>query len=217
MTSHVKIFTFNPFQENTYVVSDQQTKKAVIIDPGCFDDHEKNTLKEYIESENLEVEHVLLTHAHIDHIFGLKFVCDVFDKKPLMHQLEHSVLTQMSPMAAKLYNVPLETPPLPKQYFQEGDTITFGESTLKIVFTPGHAPGHVVFVSDTNKFIIGGDVLFKSSIGRTDFPNSNHDDLIQSIQKKLYTLDDDYIVYPGHGPKTSVGEEKRTNPFVKAV
>ncbi len=209
----VKSFAFNPFSENTYVLYDQ-SKSAVIIDPGCYTAQEEQVLLDFIKANALRVEKVLLTHAHIDHILGLNFIEQTFNLKPYLHKLDLEVLMKMSPMAAQMYGIALKPCSEPEGFIQEGDLIQFGAASLEVLFTPGHAPGHVVFVSHEDKFVIGGDVLFQGSIGRTDFPNSNHQDLIDSIQKKLFMLGDDYVVYTGHGASTTIGEEKQSNPFV---
>ncbi len=211
---HVQKIICNPFQENTYVLHDK-TKDCVIVDPGCYYDHEKKELQNFIEKNGLNPTKLLLTHAHIDHVLGNKFVFDTWNLKPIMHELDLPTLTQMTPNAASKYGIPMDESPLPESFIKEGDEISFGESVLKVIFTPGHAPGHVVFVNEKQKIIINGDVLFRESIGRTDFPNCNHNDLISSIKNKLFVLDDDYTVYTGHGEETTIGYEKENNPFVR--
>lgn len=214
----IEAFAFNPFQENTYILYDE-TKECVIIDPGCYTEEEKETLELFIKRNHLVPVKLLLTHAHIDHVLGNKFVYDTWNLKPIMHEKDLVTLTEMTPGAAKMYGIPIEASPLPESYIEEGDQVSFGNSSLDVLFTPGHAPGHVVFVHKEQKFIINGDVLFQGSIGRTDFPNCDHNALISSIQNKLFPLGDDFVVYTGHGNPTTIGEERIYNPFVgeKAV
>jgi len=209
----VKFFTVNPFQENTYLLYDD-SNEGVIIDPGFFTSTEKENVTSFLKEHNIKLQAVWLTHAHIDHILGLDFITSDFKTPVLMHEKEVEVYEKMSPMASQMYNIPLNLPTTPTQFFKEGDLISFGQQKLEVIFTPGHAPGHVVFVHHETGVIINGDVLFKGSIGRTDFPNSNHQDLVNSIQQKLFKLPDHYVVYTGHGEPTSIGEEKRNNPFV---
>lgn len=210
---HIQSFTFNPFQENTYLLYDD-TNEGVIIDPGCSNNSENKELSDFVAEHGIKVVRLLNTHCHVDHIYGNQFVVDRYGILPEMHEKERPVLNAAVDHAL-LFGIRMETPPEPTAFFDEGDIISFGNSSLDILFTPGHAPGHVVFVSHEQQFIIGGDVLFYESIGRTDLPYCNHNDLIESIQQKLYTLEDGYVVYPGHGPATSIGHEKVHNHFVR--
>jgi hydroxyacylglutathione hydrolase len=211
---NIQIFTFSPFQENMYVLSDE-TKECVIIDPGCYESHEKKQLSEFIEKEGLKPVKLLNTHCHIDHVFGNKFVADTYQLGLEMHELDLPVLNSQM-QTAHVYQIPnVDESPAPSSFFDEGDVIEFGNSKLDILFTPGHAPGHVVFVAHEQQFVIGGDVLFYGSIGRTDLPGGDFDTLINSIKTKLFTLDDAFEVYSGHGPKTTIGFEKMNNPFLK--
>lgn len=207
----VKSFTFNPFQENTYVLSDD-TKNCVIVDPGCYNNQEQNELLEYIKRNNLTPQRLLNTHAHIDHVFGNRFVSNHFNLDLELHDLDLPVLAAAS-YSAKQYGLDYTTSPLPKKSLKEGNQIKFGNTVLDILHIPGHAPGHVVFYNKAAKIIIGGDVLFRGSIGRTDLPGGNHQDLIKNIKSKLFTLEDDIVVYSGHGPSTTIGYERKTNPF----
>lgn len=211
---NVQSFTFGPFQENTYVLYDN-TREAVIIDPGCYRPSEEAALALFIQENALQAKYLLNTHAHIDHILGNQFVCETYQLKPLLHKNDQILLEEMAPKSAQMYGFTYKPSPSPEQWLHEGDEIFFGNTVLNIVHTPGHAPGHVVFINPRDHFVINGDVLFQGSIGRTDLPFCNHQDLISSIQNKLYTLPDDYIVYTGHGEPTSIGHEKRTNPFVR--
>ena len=209
----IKSFVFSPFQENTFVLYDE-TKECVIIDPGCHEIYEKDELTGFIEENQLKPVLLLNTHCHIDHVFGNKFVSEQYNLLPVIHELDLPTLTQMTPGAAQLYQLSYEASPLPEEYIEEGDVIEFGNSKLDVLFTPGHAPGHVVFVCHAQQFVINGDVLFQGSIGRTDFPGCSHEELINSIKTKLFPLGDDYVIYTGHGPATNIAFEKANNPFV---
>ena len=207
----VHSFVFNPFQENTYVLYDE-TRECVIIDPGCFDPEERAELAHFIEDQKLKVQILLNTHCHVDHVFGNYFVKEKYKVKLLIHEKDEPVLKAAKAYAPS-YGLFLYDETEPDAFMNEGDIIRFGNQTLTVLFTPGHAPGHVAFYNEKEKIVIGGDVLFYNSIGRTDLPGGNHGELINSIHTKLFVLPDSVKVYPGHGPETTIGFEKRTNPF----
>ena len=207
----IQSFTFNPFQENTYVLFDE-TKEAIIIDPGCYEKEEQEELRDFIESEKLTVKLLLNTHCHIDHVLGNDYVKHLYKVPFLIHPIDLNVLKAV-PSYASNYGFPLYREVLPDGDLIEGESINFGNTSLKIIFLPGHAPGHVGFYDPLQKFIIAGDVLFYHSIGRTDLPGGNFETLISSIHKKLFTLPEDVVVYPGHGSETTIGKEKVNNPF----
>jgi hydroxyacylglutathione hydrolase len=209
----VTCFTFNPFSENTYILSDD-TKECVIIDPGCYDKAEKQQLADFVEKEDLKVVRLLNTHCHIDHVLGNKFVADTYKLGLEIHEKDLDVLRSV-PAYAPNYGFPNYEEQLPASYLKDGEQIKFGNTVLDIIFAPGHAPGHVVFYNKAEKVCIGGDVLFQNSIGRTDLPGGDYDTLIQSIKTKLFTLPDDVTVYPGHGPETTIANEKKYNPFLR--
>lgn len=210
----VTCLTFNPFQENTYLLYDD-TKECVVVDPGCYELTEQQELKRYIESNDLKVVRLLNTHCHIDHVLGNRFVADTYKVELEIHEDELQTLRSV-PVYAPNYGFQMYSGiEASTNYLKEGDTIKFGNSELQILFAPGHAPGHVVFYSETDKVCIGGDVLFKGSIGRTDLPGGDFDTLINSIRTKLFTLPDDTVVYPGHGPETTIAYEKKYNPFLR--
>ena len=210
----LKSFTFNQFYENTFIVSDS-TNDCIIIDPGCYSNDEKNILKKYIEDNNLNPVKLINTHCHIDHILGNKFVARTWGLNLETHQNDIELL-ENSAEIARLYGfIDYEKSPSTTQFLNEGDIVEFGNSKLKILYTPGHAPGHISLYSKEEKFIISGDVLFKSSIGRTDLPGGDFNVLIESIITKILCLDDDTVVYCGHGPTTTVGYERVNNPFLK--
>jgi len=207
----IKKFTFNSFQENTYIISSE--KKCMIIDPGCYDKQEKSELVNYIEKENIEPTILINTHCHLDHIFGNNFISNKYNLTPKMHPKDLPLL-ERSIDIAKLYNVKLDPPPLKVDLVKENDIIQLGNTSWEILFTPGHAPGHICLLNTKNKKVIVGDVLFFMSIGRTDLPGGNHSDLINSIKHKLFTLHDNTEVYCGHGNNTTIGFEKINNPFL---
>ena len=209
----VKAFSFNPVEENTYVLHNEK-KHCCIIDPGCYFENERDELKTFIENTGLEPILLLNTHCHLDHVFGNKFVHDEWGLTLHIHQKEKQML-DLAPASGEMYQLPFENYNGELIYIKEGDKIKLGDDELEIRFTPGHSPGSVCFYSEADGFVIAGDVLFNGSIGRTDLPGGDFDTLINSIQTQLFTLPDDTKVYPGHGPMTTVGFEKMNNPFVK--
>ncbi|MGH2552679.1 MAG: MBL fold metallo-hydrolase [Chitinophagaceae bacterium] len=209
----VKSFTFSPVQENTYVLHNEQGQ-CCIIDPGCYFPKERGELKTGIEKTGLTPVLLLNTHCHLDHVFGNKFVYDTWGLSLHLHEKEKSVL-DFAPQAGQLWQLPFDNYEGPLVYLKEGNIIKVGEEELEIRFAPGHSPGSVAFYHEAGGFIIGGDVLFNMSVGRTDLPGGDFDTLVNSIQTQFFTLPDDTKVYSGHGPVTTVGFEKMNNPFVK--
>lgn len=208
----VHSFTFNPLQENTYVLYNEQFQ-CIIIDPGCFYPEEQQELKEFIDKFQLKPVMLINTHCHLDHVFGNRFVAETWGLKLSLHEAELPVLKH-APVSGLMYNLPFDNYEGEVNLLKEGDEIPFGESKLKVLHTPGHSPGSISLYAEDQHFIISGDVLFKSSIGRTDLPGGDMNTLFSSIRTKLFTLPNDTTVYSGHGPETSIGEEKRDNPFV---
>ena len=209
----VKAFTFNPVQENTYVLHNEK-KECCIIDPGCYFSGERDKLKTDIEKAGLKPVLLLNTHCHLDHIFGNKFVHDAWGLDLHIHEKEKAVLDN-GPASGLRWQLPFENYAGPLIYIKEGENIKVGDDELEVFFTPGHSPGSVSFYHEAGGFVIGGDVLFNGSIGRTDLPGGDYHTLINSIQTKLFTLPDDTKVYSGHGPLTTIAMEKMNNPFVK--
>lgn len=209
----VKKFTFNPFQENTYLVSDTKNN-AVIIDPGCYLAEEKLELKNYIESHNLSIKAILNTHAHIDHIMGNAYMKSAYDVDIYLHKEDLPTLA-MASKSAQLYGLKgYEESPQPDVFLKEGETITFGDISFEVIFGPGHAMGHVAFYNPVEKLVINGDILFRGSYGRVDLPGGNPADLKHTITQKMFALPEDTLVYCGHGPETTIGEEKFSNPIL---
>lgn len=213
MGLQIQVFTFNAFQENTYVVYDEATLEAAVIDPGCHSSTEQSKLKNFIETNLLKVKYLLNTHCHIDHVLGNWFVKNTYNVPLYIHQLDLPTLRSV-PTQASMYGMAPYEPAEPDIFLEEGQRILLGTSGLDVLFVPGHAPGHVAFYNAEQHFCIGGDVLFRESVGRTDFPGCNHSHLIKSIKEKLFTLPDETIVMPGHGPNTTIGHEKIHNPYV---
>ena len=209
---YIKIFTFNAYGENTYVLFDE-TNECVIIDPGMYEGFEQNELVSFTKENNLKPVLLLNTHCHLDHIFGNKFVFDTWGLKPQFNKGELQVLQAVPGYAPQMGFTHYELSPEPDTYLGETGTISFGNSSLELIFAPGHSPAHLCFYSTTDNFLIGGDVLFYQSIGRTDLPGGNHQQLINNIKTKLFILPNDCKVYPGHGPSTTIGFEKQNNPF----
>lgn len=209
---HITALTFNPFQENTYLLWDE-SKDCWIIDPGCYSAKENEMLVEYIEQNNLKPVKLIHTHCHIDHIFGNQFVFEKYGLLPEIHKEELQLL-DAGKMVAGMYGVKYNGSPKPIVFWEEGDQLHFNGKLLEIIHTPGHSPGSICFINHAEKWIIAGDVVFYGSIGRTDLPFGDYDTLIKSIKEKILTLPDDYIIYSGHGPDTTVGREKKKNPFL---
>lgn len=209
----VEKFTFNPFQENTYILFDE-TKECVVIDPGCYGPEEKQHLLNFIDENDLKPVKLLNTHCHIDHIQGNYIVASKYDVKLEAHPLEVEVL-KFSPEWGKQYGINGDLSPEIEVFLNEGDKVEFGNSVLDVVFVPGHSPGHIAFISHADKFVVGGDVLFQGSFGRYDLPGGDLPTLINSIKTKLFVLPDEYTVYAGHMGETTIGAEKSTNPILQ--
>jgi len=206
-------FTFGPFQENTYLLANENND-AIIIDPGMYFEQERSQLKAFIAKEQLQPKQLILTHAHIDHIFGLKWVNDQYGLEPYMHANEQAILDNAKNTGLK-YGLAIDTYEGKVHFLTEEDTVKLGEDRLEILLVPGHSPGSITFYNPAQDFLIAGDTLFHESIGRTDLPFGNHEQLVSHIKTKLFALPDQTKVYPGHGPHTTVVHEKSTNPFLR--
>lgn len=211
----VKVFEFNPLAVNTYVLSDE-TKECVVIDAACFYPDERENLLNYLIDNDFVVKHLINTHLHFDHIFGINLLASQFGLKLECHKGDEFLLDDIPQQLLQFGFGTLNTDFTPEigTYLDENDRIPFGNQQLEIFHVPGHSPGSIVFYNEKAGCVIGGDVLFRSSIGRTDLVGGDYDQLVEGIRTKLFTLPDETVVYPGHGPATTIGFEKRNNPFV---
>jgi hydroxyacylglutathione hydrolase len=207
----VQAFPNNPFQENTYIVY-QEGGDCAIIDPGMYTAAEQNAVVNFIKQHNLKPVMALATHCHIDHVLGNKFVFDQYGLIPQFHKGELPLLND-APTRGSQFGMRYELSPPPETFLPETGTINLAGSELQLIFAPGHSPAHLCFYAVRENFLIAGDVLFRGSIGRTDLPGGDFKTLINNIETKLFILPDDCVVYPGHGPDTTIGYEKETNPF----
>jgi len=207
----IKRFEFNPFRENTYVISDD-TGECLIMDPGCQEPEEQDLLLAYFEENDLKPVKIVNTHCHIDHILGTAFLHDQLKLPFLIHPLEKPLLTA-SIAQGEFFGLEVQIPPEPTDYLNEGDTVTFGKSMFEVIHIPGHSPGGIVLLNKEQQCMFTGDVLFQGSIGRTDLPGGDYDSLVNSIRQKLLLLDPEIRVFPGHGPDTTIGVENQSNPF----
>ncbi|MCF8257106.1 MAG: MBL fold metallo-hydrolase [Flavobacteriales bacterium] len=208
-----KVFAFNPFQENTYIIWDGEGQCA-IIDPGCYDPDEKEELGAFITNEKLTPVKLLNTHCHVDHVLGNRFVAERYGLGLEMHRDDVPVLEAV-PRYAMNYGFDTGEMVRPTTFLNDGETVKVGKLEIEILHVPGHSPGSVCFYHRASAHVIAGDALFQGSIGRTDLPGGDHAQLIQAIKSKLLTLPDGVSVHPGHGPSTTIGFEKRHNPFLQ--
>jgi len=209
----IKCFQFSPIQENTYLLFNE-FNNCIIIDPGCYFEEEREILAQYILSNQLKPQILLNTHCHLDHVFGNKFVAEKYHLTPQIHPNEKQVL-DYAPTSGLIYNMPFDNYVGSLKYIEAGEKIQLDNDELISIFTPGHSPGSLSFYCKSQDFIIGGDVLFQRSIGRTDLPGGNFETLISSIRNELFVLPDETIVYSGHGRTTNIGDEKRENPYLR--
>jgi hydroxyacylglutathione hydrolase len=212
MSKKVSRFVFNSFGVNTYILSDD-SGKCLIVDPGCQGTEEETALADFINTNHLQPVGMVNTHFHIDHIIGNTFVCNKFNLRPQCH-IKSKMFWETASEFGSVFGIKVVNLITPEDFIEDGDSINFGNSSVQVLYTPGHADGSVCLVNHAERYVIAGDVLFRDSIGRTDLPTGNFDLLYKSITTKLFTLPDDYTVYPGHGPETSVGYEKINNPFL---
>lgn len=211
----VQRFTFNPVQENTYVLYNEKGDCG-IIDPGCYFASEEKALTDFVQTNGLKPVLLVNTHCHLDHIVGNQFVSQKYGLNLHLHPLEKAVLG-FGPATAQLWELSFVNYDGEMVFIDEGQTLHIGDEELQILFTPGHSPGSLSFYSEANKFVISGDVLFEQSVGRTDLLGGDFKVLEESIKTKLYTLPADTIVYAGHGNSTTIGDEMKGNPFVSLV
>jgi glyoxylase-like metal-dependent hydrolase (beta-lactamase superfamily II) len=209
---NVKIFPFNPLQENTYILYNQNNQ-CVIIDPGCYSEAEREKIKDFIAEKGLKPVLLVNTHCHLDHVFGNKFIADTYKLELFIHPGEKLVLDH-APTSGLMWNLPFDNYTGNIHDLVPGEYINLGDEQLQILFTPGHSPASVSFYSQSNGFLLAGDVLFRDSVGRTDLPGGSPDILMKSIKDQFYILPDETIVYSGHGMPTTIGHEKKHNPYV---
>lgn len=210
----VSRFTFNMFGVNTYILWDNISKDAIIIDPGMVNDSEQKIIDQFIEKNNLKLSHLVNTHMHIDHAFGVQYMKNRYNLK-FECNIDDQFLAQRLNEQAAMFGLPISIEELQIDVnLKNGDIIYVGDEELQILQVPGHSPGSIVLYAPQSSFIISGDVLFNSSIGRTDLPGGSYPQLISAINEKLMTLPEDVIVYPGHGNETSIGQEKSNNPYL---
>ena len=212
MMIQIKKFTFNQVQENTFVVYDE-TGECAIIDAGCYFDNERLELDTFISEKQLKPVRLINTHCHFDHIMGITHCRTKYNLKFECHP-DEAILVEQAAEHGDLFAIPMEPVDPPNAFFEEGDQITFGNSYLQVIEAPGHSPGGVVFYNPEQKILIAGDVLFYGSVGRTDLPGGSFVRLIGNIKTKLLTLPEETVVFCGHGPETTIGFEKKNNPFL---
>ena len=206
-------FIFNTFMVNSYLLYDE-TGECILIDAACYDSEEVEELRTFISSNNLKLVRNLNTHCHVDHVLGNNIIAQIYGIRPEYHENSIRFLDTLKEVGSSFgYVIPQI--PEPKRFLDDGETISWGHSSLRVLYTPGHADGSVCFYNESQGFVITGDVLFKDTIGRTDLPSGDFDLLMTSIKTKLFTLPVDTIVYPGHGPDTSIGYEVENNPFIR--
>lgn len=209
---HLEKFIFNMVEENTYLLYDDK-KNAILIDCGAYASREKSELAEFIESKDLQIKHLLNTHLHFDHVLGNHFIFEKYGLKPKYNEKEE--LMPGLKEQTGLFMTPIKYEPVFAEHFiKENDEIVAGDIRLKALLTPGHSPGSLSFYCEEGHCVFTGDALFQHSIGRTDLWGGNHEQLINEIRRKLFTLPDDTVVYPGHGPSTTIGNEKKQNPYL---
>jgi hydroxyacylglutathione hydrolase len=209
----IQYFCFNPFQENTYILSDDKDGSCIIIDPGNFDARENGIMTKYLKENGLKPVKLINTHCHIDHILGNEWAATAFGLALESHEGEIPVLAAGEQVAA-MYGIPYVPSPSISTFLKHGDEIIFGSNTLEVLFTPGHSPASICLYNKLDGTLIAGDVLFHRSIGRTDLPGGDYDTLLKSIRDQLFILPDDTKVFPGHGIATTIGDEKKHNPFL---
>ncbi len=208
----IKAFIFNSFRVNTYILADD-TNECVIIDPGCGTEEERNELRTFISEQNLKPTKLINTHMHLDHILGNTWVTKTYGLKPIAHPASQ-IFWESAEEFGKAMAIPVDDIAAPENFVEENDTIAFGNASLKVIYAPGHADGSICLYCEEDHFLISGDVLFRDSIGRTDLPTGNYDKLRETIITKLFSLPDETLVFSGHGPHTTIGYEKKNNPFV---
>jgi hydroxyacylglutathione hydrolase len=211
----IKKFVINPFQMNCYLYYDETTGDGIIIDPAAFEKYEEDEIIKFINEKNIKIKYIINTHGHIDHVLGNKFAKTNFNC-PLLIHFDDLFLLNNSCAQGILYNLKVDKSPEPDKFISEDLIIKFSDTNIHFINTPGHSPGGVCVVDHLNKTVFSGDTIFRETIGRTDLPGGNINILLDSIKNKLFLkCDDDYTLYPGHMEETTIGYEKKYNPFLK--
>ena len=209
----IKALTFSPFQENTYVVWDEVSLEAIIVDPSCLLNREQNILKKLVEEKGIEIKYLFNTHGHLDHIFGNAFVLQSYE--PIHFGPEKDIpLFESSVQQAKDFGIEMKESPLPTNYFSENKNVQIGNTRIEFIYTPGHTPGEFSISIPSEKICFTGDVLFKEGIGRTDLWGGDYNTLMKSIREKLLVLPSDTKIYPGHGDSSTIEHELSNNRFL---
>lgn len=206
-------FVFNPFQVNTYLLSDGNGE-GYIIDPACYDENEKRTMISYVKDNGLHIKAIINTHCHVDHILGVEFVREQLNARFYCSEEEQFIIDN-SIAQGEFFGLSVKRPAKPDLYISEKTEIVLNDKEIKIIHVPGHSPGSLCFFLEDESKLFSGDALFSGSIGRTDLPGGNYQLLVNGIREKLLIIPDDVEVYPGHGPSTTIGSEKLTNPFLQ--
>lgn len=209
-----KAFTFNPVGENTYLIWDEESREAAIIDAGMSNNRENSIISEFITQEKLQLKYALQTHMHFDHIWGLSYILETYGIKPLCHAAEESIYRDVPEMTSMFRLSMNWNLPVVERYINEGDTFQLGNTTIKVLHTPGHTPGGLSYYIPSANIIFTGDTLFQGSIGRTDLPGGNLSEEMDSIKNKIITLPSETIIYSGHGPESNIGWELKNNPYL---
>ncbi len=205
---------FNMFGENTYIVSDPETKECAVVDPGMVSRQECERLVNYIEVNGLKLKYIVCTHLHVDHVFGVKFLKEKYGVE-LYADKSDEFLSERIGQQLRMFRIPIDMEGFAiDHYITDGDTLYLGKNELRVISVPGHSPGSVALYDSTDKFVITGDALFQGGIGRTDLPGGDYATLINAIRNNLFKLPSDTTVFPGHGPSTTIGYEKQYNPYL---
>lgn len=208
-------FEFSLFGINTYVVWDPETRKCAVVDPGMIDDRERNAIRNFIDREKLSVEHIINTHLHVDHAIGDSFAVKEFGAPVLAHRGDEPLGADLR-QQARMFQIQEEVDNVSvSTYIEDGDVVRVGNGSLQVLHVPGHSKGSIALYDKEGGYVLVGDALFYGSVGRTDLPGGDMDELLASIRGKLLALPDDTVVYPGHGPATTIGRERMYNPFLR--
>ncbi|MDR2586275.1 MAG: MBL fold metallo-hydrolase [Prevotellaceae bacterium] len=208
----INIFYFNDLRVCCYLLWDE-TKEAIVVDPGCHTKSEQERFKKFVQQEKLDIKYVVNTHAHFDHAMGNAFVCTTWGVKSYLHPADLLIL-QNAQTYCQMFGIEIDQPPVDILSLSEKEELTFGRSSLTVIETPGHSPGGVCLYSPHDRFLITGDTLFAGNIGRTDLPGGDYDQLIESITQKIIPLASPLRILPGHGNETTLAEELCRNPYI---